>query len=455
MIVAFWQHLSDPPLSEAVLLVEREKEMTSLIESLSQPSKIIHKADSLNEAQAFVIAAVQSLPPEDLRRLFILSRAILVKDEQTALQLPKGDGRRFIVIVRDDAKKCAGGLAANGHTVVVPLGNADREKPPDIVLRRPSRMAFAKGLQSLGIDPAQTELLARQCGCSVTVFQRRKPSSTKELPPWVINENLRLLIPAILAGGWTERSAADRIIISTLSDKTYDTYVEALHELLSVDEPPIARAGDVWTLAAPADAFTLSEHLITPQDLARLEKTIIAVFSEIDPSLDLEASERPFASLHGKTLQHSSWLRDGLSQTLLLIAVIGNRLTFPNGMDQQTFVNRLIQQLPGLKSNSRLLVSLRDQLPVLMEAAPDPFVDALEALLQGDDRIAQIIFTDKDSSLFGDCRHAGILWALEVLAWDPEWLPRICLVLARLAEIDPGGTYSNRPLRSLREIFLP
>lgn len=452
----FWQHLSDPPLSEAILLVEREKEMASLIESLSQPSKIIHiKADSLNEAQAFVIAAVQSLPPEDLRRLFILSRAILVKDEQTALQIPKGDSRQFIVIVRDNAKKCAGGLAANGHTVVVPLGNADREKPPDIVLRRPSRMAFAKGLQSLGIDPAQTELLARQCGCSVTVFQRRKPSSTKELPPWVTNENLRLLIPALLVGGWTERSDADKTILSCLSEKTYDKYVEVLHELLLVDEPPIARVGDVWTLAAPADAFTLSEHLITPQDLARLEKSVVDVFSEIDPGLDLEASERPFASLHGKTLKHSSWLRHGLSQTLLLVAVIGNKLTFPNGMDQQTFVNRLIQQLPGLKSNPRLLVSLRDQLPVLVEAAPDPFVEALETLLQGDDRIAQIIFTDKDSSLFGDCRHAGILWALEVLAWDPEWLPRICLIFARLTEIDPGGTYSNRPIRSLREVFLP
>jgi hypothetical protein len=452
----YWRHLSEPPLTEDLLLVDREKEATTLLESLVQASKYIHiKADSLNEAQAFVIAAVQSLPHEDSRRNFILSRAIVIKDEQTALQLPKGEGKRLIIIARDNAKMSAGGLAANGHTVIVPLGNADQGKPPDIVLRRPSRTSFAKGLQSLGIDPAQTELLARQCGCSVTVFQRRKPSSIPQLPSWATKEHLRLLIPALLAGGWTERSDADKTILSSLSEKTYDKYAEVLHELLSVDEPPIAHAGDVWSLAAPADAFTLSEHLITPQDLARLEKSVVDVFSEIDPGLDLEASERPFASLHGKTLKHSSWLRHGLSQTLLLVAVIGNRLTFPHGMDQQIFVNRLIQQLPGLKSNPRLLVSLRDQLPVLVEAAPDPFVEAMETLLQGDDRIAQIIFTDKDSSLFGDCRHAGILWALEVLAWDSEWLPRICLILARLAEIDPGGTYSNRPIRSLREIFLP
>lgn len=452
----FWRHLSDPPLTEELLLVEREKEVSSLLELLVQPSRCIHiKADSLNEAQAFMIATVLSLPPEDPRRLYILSRSIIAKDEQTALQLPSGDSIRLIIIARDNAITYAGGFAAKGHTVVVPLGNADRGKLPDITLRRPSRTSFANSLRSLGIAPDQTELLARQCACSVTVFQRRKPSSTLQLPSWATNDNLRLLIPAILGGAWNEKSDADKKILGSLSDNTYDKYVESLHEFLSVDEPPIARAGAVWKLTAPADAFALAEHLITPQDLVRLEKCARDVFSEIDPSIDLAPGERPFASLHGKTLLRSEWIRDGLAQTLLLIAVIGNKLTFPDSLDQQTFVNRLIQQLPGLKTDSRLLVSLRDQLPLLVEAAPDPFVEALGSLLHGDDRIAQIIFTDKDSSLFGDCRHAGILWALEGLAWDPEWLSQACLLLVRLVEIDPDGTYSNRPIRSLREIFLP
>src|SRR5208282_4012013 len=122
---------------------------------------------------------------------------------------------------------------------------------------------------------------------------------------------------------------------------------------------------------------------------------------------------------------------------------------------QQTFVDNLVKELPGLKTNARLLISLRDQLPVLVEAAPDPFVEALEALLQGDSEIAQFLFADKDSAPFGDCRHAGILWALEGLAWDPVWLPRASILLIKLAEIDPGGTYTNRPMNSLREIFLP
>jgi hypothetical protein len=47
-----------------------------------------------------------------------------------------------------------------------------------------------------------------------------------------------------------------------------------------------------------------------------------------------------------------------------------------------------------------------------------------------------------------------MLWALETLAWDPDFLHRAALILARLADIDPGGRLSNRPINSLRAIFL-
>ena len=51
--------------------------------------------------------------------------------------------------------------------------------------------------------------------------------------------------------------------------------------------------------------------------------------------------------------------------------------------------------------------------------------------------------------------HTGLLWALESLAWFPEYISRASLILAKLSAIDPGGTLSNRPINSLTEIFKP
>lgn len=47
------------------------------------------------------------------------------------------------------------------------------------------------------------------------------------------------------------------------------------------------------------------------------------------------------------------------------------------------------------------------------------------------------------------------MWALEALAWSPDWMPRVTHVLARLAAIDTKPRrYTNGPANSLREIHL-
>ena len=75
-------------------------------------------------------------------------------------------------------------------------------------------------------------------------------------------------------------------------------------------------------------------------------------------------------------------------------------------------------------------------------------------MLEGDGSELKPIF--REGGFFSSFSpHTYLLWALEALAWDPEVLTEIGLILAKLAMIDPGGTLSNRPINSLIEIFLP
>jgi hypothetical protein len=57
--------------------------------------------------------------------------------------------------------------------------------------------------------------------------------------------------------------------------------------------------------------------------------------------------------------------------------------------------------------------------------------------------------------MFSQPTHTGLLWALELCAWSPEHVSQAVNLLARLAEIDPSGRYSNRPIESLQRIFAP
>ncbi|HVE53468.1 MAG TPA: hypothetical protein VNB23_08805, partial [Ramlibacter sp.] len=117
----------------------------------------------------------------------------------------------------------------------------------------------------------------------------------------------------------------------------------------------------------------------------------------------------------------------------------------------QAFADRLIRELPGLSSDARVMASLRNQLPLLAEAAPIPFVDALEALLQGGSNIEQIFL---DRGLFSSPFHIGLLWAVEVLAWSPEYLPRVVAATVQMHERFGGLMNGNSALTTLREIFL-
>jgi len=121
----------------------------------------------------------------------------------------------------------------------------------------------------------------------------------------------------------------------------------------------------------------------------------------------------------------------------------------------QQFADRILETLPGLRNDERLLRNLRRELPQLAEAAPGPLLSALELMLEGDGALIRPIFEEKEGLLFPRSYHTGLLWALETLAWDPTYFRRAVHVLSKLATIDPGGKLTNRPLNSLAEVFLP
>jgi hypothetical protein len=76
--------------------------------------------------------------------------------------------------------------------------------------------------------------------------------------------------------------------------------------------------------------------------------------------------------------------------------------------------------------------------PLIAESAPDGFLDALDELLAESPTVLSELLKD-DGGIFGESRHAGLLSALESLAWSPVYLTRVTGILGRLAAIDPGG----------------
>lgn len=444
----FWEEYSnrfEPALSEEVLLSGREKQAEQLLPKLVGGAGAIRLAsDSPDEVIAFAVAAIRKSKPDE--RFFLEARTLIVDTEEAARSLAR---ENLIFLPRAQAGMMAGLLARLSPTLVASGG--DQPKRNFEVLERPSCSSMGEAFTSMGFTSDEGYEQARSCGRSVTILSRLIPAGTVPKPEW-LGQGMDL-IPALLAGGWLETSEPDKGILARLASvHEYGEFESKLRSLTKLQDPPIDRVQDVWKLRASVDAFVYLGHLIGTDDLSRLKEAVTLVFSRTE-----DVSPKPedlYQLSKGNPGGYSDWLRDGLATTLLQIAVLHDQADLiVSGSSPQQYVNDLIEGLPGLSSDCRLLLSLENQLPLLAEAAPDPLLFALERLLEGDEMIQ--FFDEKEGALSSNSKHVYVLWALEVIAWNPLSLRRVSLILAKLANIDPGGRLSNRPINSLREIFIP
>lgn len=462
-IDAFWDDYRQditPLLSEQLLLLNREAMTESLFETGLNGGVTRVKADSPNEAAAFVAAAILSLPKEEPRRNALLAKGLVITKPEAEIYLTDSK-QQLLVIALGRAAEMASRLTARGHTVITAYGTSHSSSgvnSPLLELPRPRREAFAEELQKMGMQAAEARRVAGECHCSITVLYRIGDQAHFRRPDWATAPQLRKLVGPISCGAWLHNSEADKQVLADVAGKPYDQVEDDVIDVLLMDDAPVLRAGGLTSLSAPADIWQLSiEHqVITKPLLDRFRSSAIVVLGERDPALELAPEERVYAELNGKIRKHSAALRRGVSEILRLIAINEQNLAYiGNGFSAQHFVDDILQDIPGLASDYRALASLDSLLPDLAEAAALPFLSALEKLMAGDGTLLSPIFEGSDDTMFGRTYYLGTLRGLEVLAWDPVHLVRATQILARMAELDPGGRLINRPINSLAHIFLP
>ena len=447
-----WSHRTIKPASESLIVAGRAQQEREFISRLADgPSTFTVRGHSPSEAWAFALAAIRRVESESDRQS-LYSRTIVVANEDVAHRLT--NFQNLIIILKEARGQVSGNLSSRGSHVVVPDGNDNHSVGRVIDLSRPTHRQFTESLAQMGLKEEEAEKMSRACGLSVTILQRQWAHATYSRPTWADDSSISHLLPAMLAGRWHDRSTVDREILQMLAGvSSYDDVQNQLHRFLLVDDPPLQRLDDMWTLVAPVDVFQLAARHLIPSHLSRFEVAFRRVFGTIDPKVELSPDEWIYQDAKDNA-RHSEWLRSGLAETLLLIAERGKDAGLRCDGSPQDYATRTVRGLPGLNDDWRLLASIRDQYSRLMEAAPDPLLDSLERLLEANPADVKKIFAEGSSPLSGGGMHTGVLWGLELLAWEPKYLPRVALVLAKMATIDPGGRLSNRPLNSLRDIFL-
>ncbi|MEQ8268300.1 MAG: hypothetical protein RH982_13985 [Parvibaculum sp.] len=263
-----------------------------------------------------------------------------------------------------------------------------------------------------------------------------------------------VLAVAQLIGSWDEQNENDREIISTIAGESYGVWIVRLRQALADQSNVVSFKNGVWRILDRVEVWGALGNRLFNNHLEAFERIALTVLQEVDPKFELPAEERYVASVHGKVLRHSDAIRQGVADTLAILGSHSEALVRCTERNA-TFLADLLVEKVLVDADWRLWASLDRLLPSLAESSPKEFLKAVDVATNQRPSPFKKLFEEEGSGFMGGNYLTGLLWGIEALAWHPEYLSMATLLLGNLHVQDPGGQWSNRPLNSLVDIYLP
>ena len=432
-----WASCDKYSLPYQIVTAGREPAIDCVIKACSHPCVLEVQALTQSEAFAFVLASIATC--NDGGRFW--SKTIVVTKKDTLDDLVSHYENLIIVTSLLDNMPYA---LPHNHTIIRVVTPEDQVSTA-VKLPRLEREGFIKALEVCGFDSVQASKIASDTARDVTVLRRRLEID-RQKPEWANSDGISALLPIILMGQWNENVPGDLELVEKISKNQYADYTETLQHYCLMSDSPIAHIGSVWRLKSPMDAMSYASLYLTAGDFEKLKEICLLLIADDDTEVVEKLSSDEWKLWQSKQ-KYSSNIKKGTYQSLILLSftddAYGNR---------KAQIDRLIRDLLNGWTLQRFL-SNRMYFTLLAEASPEAFLEFLE---DTEKDIYDVVFTPQKSSigLTGwNIYYTEILFSLEMLAWDEDYIFRATSLLLRFSTYKNESNYSNKPINSLAEIF--
>lgn len=424
---SFWEEWSirtEPPTSAGLVRAGREDAEQTLFNWLAgAPSLLSTQLDELGEAAAFVyaVACVSE------RTEALLNRTIVVDNDEALRQL--APTAHPLVVVALGVSLGIAKKAAQTHRVL--LATRSPVTGSRITLGALDGGAAVAALERMGIPSRDAEALAHDARGRLPDLRRRLGDAPP--PP---NPELIELAPLLLVDGWSEREGSEdlAVVMRVLGATDPSRLANLVRRFKSAPDSLFVSDRDLIRWGSRRTAWQrLAQHLGSP-DLDR--------FKQVFPSavLDEGASES---------------LKKGMVEAALLLGAASEDLD-ANSIDGQRQADGLVFSVLDELDRPDRWASVDRYLPALAEAAPGVFLKQIQERLGRDESLFASLLREDDGRGFLGARTAvGLVAALQVLAWSPQYFAESALLLSELAALDPGANAYPRPMSSLEDILVP
>ncbi|MEK4006756.1 hypothetical protein [Paenibacillus sp. FSL H3-0333] len=446
-----------PPLTPEVFLTNRNGASDKLNELFSGTLFQL-KVDTLFPEQVadFVAAHVASLDEES--KVDIAGRCLIISNVEAwnamvSLKTPHFLVANFDLDETETSTKLLERARRGRHLVIFSGRPGGIPHPNRVTIPNPKSYQLKEALVKAGYNEERARTLAQKSDGNLSSLLRCIQHLSL-MAEWAQRTDAAELVIAELLGAWNERSDADKSIVEKLSGNLYGDWIGKIRDIsLRSNSPLINREGN-WKFVLRYEGWYALGPRIYDELLDRFKEIALTVLKERDPQFDLPGDQRYAASIYGKDLNHSKLIRKGIAETLALLGSQAQALISCSSAKAVMTASTTIREL-FFGADWILWASLNDLLPLFAEAAPNEFLGSVEEALANEYSPFESVFSQEGTGLMGHNYMTGLLWALETLAWDAEYLTRVVMILGELAQKDPGGNWANRPANSLSTILLP
>lgn len=262
------------------------------------------------------------------------------------------------------------------------------------------------------------------------------------------------IVSLALIGRWDSANRHDMHQISKILRRSEADSYATMKTLLQHSNSPLRVAGTTWSVIDPISLLRNYGRDLLDNDVQLFAETARAILTNAAIFAPLPALPEASNSALDHPRECSPAIRASVLETL---AFIGSEAD----VFKQCSVGAVRKACHEVVSAVLQASAISDWdfsssiLPKLAEAAPQTFLRKLERDLADPADPINELLVQENSQFLGARYVVGLIWALEALAWDSDFLFRACRALAEMAERDPGGNWEPRPASALVSILLP
>ena len=458
-IEAFWDNKASstsPCLVKEYFEVGRESQISDLRKWLDDPKEyLVLKSESSLESILFFISVVMGI--EEQKKYNVVSNCIIVETTSAWNESIKSANEQTILIPTfnfTDGIQCSGDVC-----YILPISKfspcANVCKNSNTVdLPKWRQEEFYSALKLMGFDIGEHNKIETATKRSFLPFYRMVTTvPMRKVPKWTTMPNLRELIPMMLIGGLNTNYADDKKIIEQLSGISCDEYLSDLSPWLDMEDSPVFCILNNYQVVSVSDLWNQLYRLLNGDDIEKLKNCIIEVFQVTDPALDLPEKQQLFASLLGKTMSYSHSALNGLIVSLIMLSERNNETNNMGISSTKGFVDGIIMNILNKVDTWQHWKTITSSLTLLTEASPSALLEKIEKEVSEDSSEFWSLFELPEDISWGRTYYTHVLWSLENLMWQEDYVVRAIHLLARIAEKKFEYKMVNSPYHSLYEIF--